>query len=75
MGKAAAARRIAAAPGAGGRDAPASGGAPAVAVRHYCQGIGDCHLLRFPKADGGFFWMLVDCGVHGSARGGPAIIR
>jgi hypothetical protein len=45
-----------------------------VTVRHYCQGIGDCHLLRFPKADGGAFWMLIDCGVHSSVSGGSAMI-
>lgn len=44
----------------------------AVTVRHYCQGIGDSHLLRFPKADGGDFWMLIDCGVHSSVSGGSA---
>lgn len=43
---------------------------PFVTVRHYCQGIGDSHLLRFPKADGGDFWMLIDCGVHSSVSGG-----
>ena len=38
---------VAAAPGAAAATAT-----PAVTVRHYCQGIGDCHLLSFPKADG-----------------------
>lgn len=33
-------------------------------VRHYCQGLGDCHLLSFPKADGSTFRMLIDCGLH-----------
>ena len=42
-----------------------------VSVRHYCQGIGDCHLLRFPKPDGSAYWMLIDCGVHSSVSGGP----
>ena len=41
-----------------------------VTVRHYCQGIGDCHLLKFKKQDGGDFWMLIDCGVHSSVTGG-----
>ncbi|MGV8986166.1 MAG: MBL fold metallo-hydrolase [Cypionkella sp.] len=41
-------------------------------VRHYCQGIGDCHLLSFPKSDGSLFWMLIDCGVHSSVSGGSA---
>jgi hypothetical protein len=45
-----------------------------VTIRHYCQGIGDCHLLRFAKADGGDFWMLIDLGVHSSVSGGPDII-
>jgi beta-lactamase superfamily II metal-dependent hydrolase len=45
-----------------------------VTVRLYCQGIGDCHLLRFPKADGGSFWMLIDCGVHSSVKGGSEMI-
>ena len=56
-------------------DAPASGGEFAVRIRHYCQGIGDSHLIRFPKADGGFFYLLIDCGVHSSVAGGTATIR
>jgi len=47
---------------------------PAVTVRHYCQGIGDCHLLTFPKADGTVFRMLIDCGIHSSVKGGSIII-
>ncbi|MCX5516729.1 hypothetical protein C3941_17795 [Kaistia algarum] len=50
--------------------APSAGAS--VTVRHYCQGIGDSHLLRFPKAGGGDFWMLIDCGVHSSVAGGSA---
>jgi len=47
--------------------------APAQAtVRFYCHGIGDCHLLRFEKNDGGPFWMLIDCGIHTSISGGRA---
>lgn len=53
--------------------APAAAGP--VTVRHYCQGIGDCHLLRFPKEDGGDYWMLIDCGVHSSVKGGSDRIR
>lgn len=52
--------------------APAAENAGRVTVRHYCQGIGDCHLLRFPKPDGSAFWMLIDCGVHSSVKGGSA---
>jgi glyoxylase-like metal-dependent hydrolase (beta-lactamase superfamily II) len=48
--------------------APAMAGP--VTVRHYCQGLGDCHLLRFPKPEGGDFWMLIDCGVHSAVQGG-----
>ncbi|MFK0688060.1 MBL fold metallo-hydrolase [Mesorhizobium sp. IMUNJ 23033] len=47
---------------------------PAVTVRHYCQGIGDCHLLSFPTPDGSLFRMLIDCGVHVSIKGGPALV-
>lgn len=43
-------------------------------VRHYCQGIGDCHLLKFPKQDGKPYWMLIDCGVHTSISGGGQLI-
>jgi len=45
-----------------------------VKIRHYCQGIGDCHLLQFPRAAGGDFFMLIDCGVHSSVRGGRETI-
>lgn len=47
---------------------------PRVVVRHYCQGIGDCHLLRFPKDDGSSFWMLIDCGIHSSVTGGKQMM-
>lgn len=43
-------------------------------VRFYCQGIGDSHLLRFQKADGKDFWMLIDCGVHTSIKGGNRMV-
>src|SRR6218665_527437 len=43
-------------------------------IRHYCQGIGDCHLLRFEKERGGPYWMLIDCGIHTSIKGGSKII-
>ncbi|GEP61173.1 MBL fold metallo-hydrolase [Reyranella soli] len=41
-----------------------------VTIRHYCQGIGDCHLLTFTRVDGSAFRMLIDCGVHTSVPGG-----
>ncbi len=53
---------------------PPSQPAGRMTVRHYCQGIGDCHLLSFPKVGGGLFWMLIDCGVHSSVTGGTAKI-
>lgn len=48
---------------------------PALTVRHYCQGIGDCHLLTFRKEDGSPFRILIDCGIHTSVTGGPALVR
>jgi hypothetical protein len=45
-----------------------------VTIRHYCQGIGDCHLLKFTKGDDKPFWMLIDCGVHTSVTGGSKTI-
>ncbi|MCD2175049.1 MBL fold metallo-hydrolase [Rhizobium sp. C4] len=48
---------------------------PALTVRHYCQGIGDSHLLTFRKSDGSMFRMLIDCGVHSSITGGGDLIR
>ena len=51
------------------------GSASTVRARFYCQGIGDCHLLRFTKTDRSFFWMLIDCGVHSSVTGGSDTIR
>jgi hypothetical protein len=35
----------------------------AVRVRMYRQGLGDCFLLAFPRAEGGDFHVLIDCGV------------
>lgn len=53
----------------------AAGKTPALTVRHYCQGIGDCHLLTFRKNDGSLFRMLIDCGIHSSVSGGSDLIR
>jgi beta-lactamase superfamily II metal-dependent hydrolase len=47
---------------------------PGFTIRHYCQGIGDCHLLRFEKDNGDPYWMLIDCGIHTSIKGGSQII-
>jgi hypothetical protein len=57
-------------PAAAEPTAGAAGGAASVCVRFYCQGIGDCHLLRFRKNDGSNFWMLIDCGIHSSVTSG-----
>lgn len=46
-----------------------------VRIRHYCQGIGDCHLLRFTRDDGTPFFMLIDCGVHTFVLGGAETMR
>ncbi len=62
-----AARRRRAAPRASRAGAP-------VTVRHYCQGIGDCHLLKFTRDDGRPFYMLIDCGVHSAVSGGADTI-
>jgi len=62
-------------PAAGTTTAGAAGSVDSrVTVRHYCQGIGDCHLLKFPKQGGGDFFMLIDCGVHSSVPDGAKTI-
>ncbi|WP_198033022.1 hypothetical protein [Methylosinus sp. PW1] len=45
-----------------------------VTIRHYCQGIGDCHLLRWPVDGENDFFMLIDCGVHSSVTGGSDLM-
>ena len=63
-----------------GKTAGANGGihrngGPQVTIRHYCQGIGDCHLLKFTKDDGSPYWLMIDCGIHTSVKGGSATIN
>ena len=53
---------------------PSRPSVPRLTVRHYCQGLGDCHLLTFAKADGDAFHLLIDCGIHGSVSGGAALM-
>jgi hypothetical protein len=36
---------------------------PRARIRLYRHGLGDCILVFLPKADGGFFKILIDCGV------------
>ncbi len=50
-------------------------GAARVTIRHYCQGIGDCHLLTFHRGANPPFRMLIDCGVHTSVKGGAETVR
>lgn len=47
---------------------------PRLTVRHYCQGIGDSHLLTFPRPNGTAFRMLIDCGLHPIVKGGTEIV-
>lgn len=57
------------------KSAKASTAAPgSVRIRHYCQGIGDCYLLRFPRPRRPDFTILIDCGVHLSVSGGNQTI-
>lgn len=71
-------RRTAARPATAAASAAAPGTTAAAAgftVRHYCQGIGDCHLLSLPREDGGRYFILIDCGVHAGVSGGADTIR
>lgn len=45
-----------------------------VTTRLYCHGLGDCNLLGIAKPTGGTFWILIDCGIHTSAKGGREAI-
>lgn len=53
--------------------APAAS-APRLTVRHYCQGIGDSHLLTFPRPNGTAFRILIDCGLHPIVKGGTETV-
>jgi hypothetical protein len=53
---------------------PKSDQTSAVTGRFYCQGIGDCHLLSFPKPSGGVFRILIDCGIHLSIPNGAKTV-
>ncbi|MEI8381179.1 MAG: hypothetical protein WCJ09_13705 [Planctomycetota bacterium] len=46
-------------------------------IRMYCQGLGDCFLLTFPRTGSGRkeFHVLIDCGVIVGQPDGPAKIR
>lgn len=45
-----------------------------VRTRLYCHGLGDCNLIGITQPDGGTFWILIDCGIHTSAKGGRETI-
>ena len=59
--------------------APKAAGAKAkpgrISVRMYRQGLGDCFLITIPKAGGGDFRMLIDCGIVLGAEGGGTRCR
>jgi hypothetical protein len=47
-----------------------------ITVRCYCHGLGDCMLVSLPRTGGNRpFTMLIDCGIHSSAKGGSDIMR
>jgi len=46
-----------------------------VTVRMYRAGLGDCFLLAFPSTDGNPRYMLIDCGVLRSTKGGADRLR
>lgn len=49
--------------------------AKTVDVRCYCHGLGDCMLLRLPRSGSSPFCILIDCGIHSSAKGGSQKMR
>lgn len=63
------ARRTAARPAAKSVDRGTQRVAPRLLIRMYAHGLGDCLLLRFAKADGGSFNVLIDCGIITVATG------
>ncbi|MBU1286957.1 MAG: hypothetical protein KJ871_04460 [Alphaproteobacteria bacterium] len=48
-----------------------------VSIRMYRLGVGDCFLLRFQRGEDGEppYSILIDCGIHQSAKGGSDLIR
>ncbi len=48
---------------------------PAIRVRTYRQGLGDCHLVTILQDGEPAFRMLIDCGVYQTAPGGSDTIR
>lgn len=48
---------------------------PAIRIRMYRLGVGDCFLLRLPRQDGTPFHLLIDCGIHMAEPDGGQRIR
>ena len=48
---------------------------PQVHVRMYCQGLGDCFLLRFETAAEEFYDVLIDCGIYKASPDAKAIMN
>jgi hypothetical protein len=46
-----------------------------VHVRMYCQGLGDCFLLRLETGKDEFFHMLIDCGIYKASPDAGDIMR
>lgn len=44
-------------------------------VRMYCQGLGDCFLLRFQTEKDKYFSILVDCGIYKASPDAAAIMN
>ena len=51
--------------------------ANSIRIRMYCQGLGDCFLLTFPRSSGerAEFHILIDCGVIGGTLNGTELIN
>lgn len=54
---------------------PAPAATPAVKMHLYCHGLGDCILIELPRPGAEPYRILIDCGIHTSARGGTDKIR
>jgi len=46
-----------------------------IGLHLYCHGLGDCHLLELPGPGGSVEWILIDCGIHTSMKGGAGRIQ
>src|SRR4051794_24742132 len=46
-----------------------------VTIRMFCQGLGDCFLIKIPQTDERPYWMLIDCGVAMNADGADELMK